>query len=60
MKRTMKYKENIKTLLSDWMFSTQVAFNRSCQSKEGTVRALGMAGIEPTLSKSEHWTPLLP
>ncbi len=34
------------------------SLNRSWQSKEGTYRALGMAGIEPTPSKSEcDWTP---
>jgi hypothetical protein len=32
---------------------------RSWQSKEGTYRALGMAGIEPTPFKSEYdWTQL--
>ncbi len=37
------------------------SLNCSWQSKEGTYRALGMAGIEPTPSKSEcGWTPLLP
>ncbi len=37
------------------------SLNRSWQSKEGTYRALGMAGIEPTPSKSEcDWTPLSP
>ncbi len=37
------------------------SLNRSWQSKEGTIRALGMAGIEPTPSKSEcNWTPLSP
>ena len=37
------------------------SLNRSRQSKEGTYRALGMAGIEPTPSKSEcDWTPLSP
>ncbi len=37
------------------------SLNRSWQSKEGTFCALGMAGIEPTPSKSEcDWTPLSP
>ncbi len=37
------------------------SLNRSWQSKECTYRALGMAGIEPTPSKSEcDWTPLSP
>ncbi len=37
------------------------SLNRSWQSKEGTYRALGMAGIEPTPSKSEcDWTLLSP
>ncbi len=36
------------------------SLNRSWQSKEGTYRALGMSGIEPTPSKSEcDWIPLL-
>ncbi len=33
---------------------------RSWQSKEGTFCASGMAGIEPTSSKSKDWTPLSP
>jgi hypothetical protein len=36
------------------------SLNRSWQSKEGTYRALGMAGIEPTPSKSKDWIPLSP
>ncbi len=37
------------------------SLNCSWQSKEGTYRALGMAGIEPTLSKSEcYWAPVSP
>ena len=37
------------------------SLNCSWQSKEGTYRALGMTGIEPTPSKSEwDWTPLSP
>jgi hypothetical protein len=36
------------------------SLNRSWQSKEGTYRALGMAGIEPTPSESKDWTPLSP
>ncbi len=36
------------------------SINRSWQSKEGTYRALGMARIEPTPSKSEDWTLLSP
>ncbi len=32
--------------------SKLASLNRSWQSKEGTYRALGMAGIEPTPSKS--------
>ncbi len=37
------------------------SLRRSWQSKEGTYRALGMAWIEPTPSKSEcDWTPLSP
>ncbi len=35
--------------------------NRTRQSKEGTHSALGMAGIDPTPSKSEcDWKPLSP
>ncbi len=37
------------------------SLNRSWQSKEGTYHALGVAGIEPTPSKSEcDWTQLSP
>ncbi len=37
------------------------SLNRSWQTKVGTYRALGMAGIELTPSKSEcDWTPLSP
>ncbi len=32
------------------------SLNCSWQSKEGTYRALGMTGIEPTSSKSKDWT----
>jgi hypothetical protein len=40
---------------------TDRSLNSSWQSKYGVYCALGMAGIEPTLSKSEiDWTPLLP
>ncbi len=48
-------------LISNLLTGKLASLNRSWQSKEGTFRALGMAGIEPTPSKSEcDWTPLLP
>ncbi len=46
---------------TDFQAGKLASLNRSWQSKEGTYRALGMAGIEPTPSKSEcNWTLLSP
>jgi hypothetical protein len=45
----------------DEIIGKLASLNRSWQSKESTYRAFGMAGIEPTPSKSEcEWTPLSP
>ncbi len=58
MEETLLHNQNVSyRLFSEAKSGKLASLNSSWQSKEGTFRALGMAGIEPMPSKSEcDWT----